>query len=132
MAFRTGELAKLSGVNKETIRYYERIGILHDPPRNESGYRVYPESTLQRLTFIRKAQELGFTLQEVDQLLGVVDQDDERCQNMADFTAEKIIEIERKISNLVRMKKILEDLNERCEENDDLFTCPVIERLTEE
>jgi MerR family mercuric resistance operon transcriptional regulator len=130
--YRTGELAKLSGVNKETIRYYERIGILPEPPRNESGYRVYSESAYKRLTFIRKAQELGFTLQEVDRLLGVVDQDEERCQNMYDFTCEKITEMEQKIADLQQMKSILEDLNKRCERNDDLYACPVVERLTEE
>lgn len=130
--YRTGELAKLSGVNKETIRYYERIGLLPEPPRNDSGYRVYPESAHKRFTFIRKAQELGFTLQEVDRLLGVVDQDEQRCQNMYDFTSNKISEIEQKIAALQQMKALLEDLNERCERNDDLYACPVVERLTEE
>ncbi|MCF6136420.1 Hg(II)-responsive transcriptional regulator [Alkalihalobacillus berkeleyi] len=132
MAYQTGELAELSGVNKETIRYYERIGLLQEPPRNESGYRIYPEDALNRLKFIRKAQELGFTLMEVDRLLGVVDQDERRCENMSDFTSTKITEITQKISNLQQMKSILEDLNRRCEENDDLYACPVIERLTEE
>ncbi|WP_349409821.1 Hg(II)-responsive transcriptional regulator [Pseudalkalibacillus sp. SCS-8] len=129
MGYKTTELAKLTGVNKETLRYYEKIGILPAPPRTASGYRLYPEETVKRIKFVRKAQELGFTLQEVDRLLGVVDQDERRCKDMYTFTSVKLDEIERKINDLKKMKSILEELKNCCHDNDDLYDCPIIDRL---
>jgi MerR family copper efflux transcriptional regulator len=71
MALKIGEVAERGGVNLQTIRYYEREGLLPEPPRRESGYRMFPESTVRRVRFIKRAQELGFTLAEIRELLSL-------------------------------------------------------------
>ncbi|MFD1926465.1 mercury resistance transcriptional regulator MerR1 [Sporosarcina siberiensis] len=129
MQFRTGELAKKCGVNKETIRYYERIGIIPEPDCTENGYRMYSQQIIDRLNFIKRMQELGFSLNEIDKLLGVVDRDEAKCRDMYDFTVLKIEDIQRKIEDLKKIEKMLTDLKERCPENKDIFECPIIETL---
>lgn len=120
MQFRIGELADKCNVNKETIRYYERIGLITEPSRTDSGYRIYPEQTADRITFIKRMQELGFVLNEIDKLLGVVDRDEVKCRDMYDFTVQKIEDIQRKIEGLRRIERMLVDLKERCPENKDI------------
>ncbi|HEO8421331.1 mercury resistance transcriptional regulator MerR1 (plasmid) [Metabacillus halosaccharovorans] len=129
MQFRIGELAEKCSVNKETIRYYERLGLVPEPDRTEKGYRMYSEPTVDRLNFIKRMQELGFTLNEIDKLLGVVDRDETKCRDMYDFTVLKIEDIQRKIEDLKRIERILVDLKERCPENKDIYECPIIETL---
>nr|CAA70225.1 regulatory protein [Bacillus cereus]CAA70242.1 regulatory protein [Lysinibacillus sphaericus] len=129
MQFRIGELAEKCSVNKETIRYYERLGLIPEPDRTEKGYRMYSEQTVDRLNFIKRMQELDFTLNEIDKLLGVVDRDETKCRDMYDFTVLKIEDIQRKIEDLKRIERILVDLKERCPENKDIYECPVIETL---
>ncbi|EGQ19258.1 mercuric resistance operon regulatory protein MerR [Sporosarcina newyorkensis 2681] len=131
MEFHIGELAEKCDVNKETIRYYERLGLIPKPSRTESGYRIYTEQTVDRLNFIRRIQELGFTLNEIDKLLGVVDRDEAKCRDMYDFTVNKIENIQRKIQDLKRIEQMLIDLKERCPENKDIYECPIIETLLE-
>ena len=131
MVFHIGELAEKCNVNKETIRYYERLGLIPKPSRTESGYRIYTEKTVNRLNFIKRIQELGFTLNEIDKLLGVVDRDEAKCRDMYDFTVYKIEDIQRKIQDLKRIEQILIDLKERCPENKDIYECPIIETLLE-
>lgn len=110
MKFRIGELADKCGVNKETIRYYERLGLIPEPERTEKGYRMYSQQTVDRLHFIKRMQELGFTLNEIDKLLGVVDRDEAKCRDMYDFTILKIEDIQRKIEDLKRIERMLMDL----------------------
>ncbi|MFS0577288.1 mercury resistance transcriptional regulator MerR1 [Sporosarcina sp. 179-K 3D1 HS] len=129
MEFYIGELAEKCKVNKETIRYYERLGLIPKPSRSESGYRIYTEPTVDRLNFIKRIQELGFTLNEIDKLLGVVDHDETKCRDMYDFTVTKIEDIQRKIQDLMRIEQMLIDLKERCPENKDIYECPIIETL---
>lgn len=129
MQFRIGELTEKCGVNKETIRYYERLGLLPEPNRTEKGYRMYSLQTVDRLNFIKRMQELGFTLNEIDKLLGVVDRDETKCRDMYDFTVLKIEDIQRKIEDLQRIERMLIDLKERCPENKDIYECPIIETL---
>ncbi|MFF3925565.1 mercury resistance transcriptional regulator MerR1 [Paenibacillus lactis] len=129
MQFRIGELADRCGVNKETIRYYERLGLIPEPNRTENGYRMYSQQTVDRLNFIKRMQELGFTLNEIDKLLGVVDCDEAKCRDMYDFTVLKIEDIQRKIEDLKRVERMLMDLKERCPENKDIYECPIIETL---
>lgn len=131
MVFHIGELAEKCNVNKETIRYYERLGLIPKPSRTESGYRIYTEKTVDRLNFIKRIQELGFTLNEIDKLLGVVDRDEAKCRDMYDFTVYKIEDIQRKIQNLKRVEQMLIDLKERCPANKDIYECPIIETLLE-
>ncbi|WP_201715551.1 mercury resistance transcriptional regulator MerR1 [Rossellomorea arthrocnemi] len=129
MQIRIGELAEKCSVNKETIRYYERLGLILKPDRTENGYRMYSEQTIDRLSFIKRMQELGFTLYEIDKLLGVVDRDETKCRDMYDFTILKIEDIQCKIEDLKRIERILVDLKERCPENKDIYECPIIETL---
>ncbi|MDN4607951.1 Hg(II)-responsive transcriptional regulator [Sporosarcina highlanderae] len=129
--YHIGELAEKCNVNKETIRYYERLGLIPEPSRTESGYRIYTERSVDRLNFIKRIQELGFTLKEIDKLLGVVDRDETKCQGMYDFTTNKIDDIQKKIQDLERIEQMLIDLKERCPENKDIYECPIIETLQE-
>ncbi|MCA0987160.1 Hg(II)-responsive transcriptional regulator [Guptibacillus algicola] len=129
MRLQVSELANLCSVNKETIRYYEKENLIPEPSRNQSGYRMYEESTVKRVKFIKRMQELGFSLREVHKLLGVVDHDDVRCKDMYDFVSEKEKEIEKKINDLERMKDVLIDLKGRCPSTKDLHECPIIETL---
>ena len=94
MTYRISELAEKCGVNKETIRYYERVGLLLEPSRTNAGYRMYSEESVNRIKFIKRMQDLGFTLAEITKLLGVVDKDNERCKDMYDFVVQKIDEVQ--------------------------------------
>lgn len=124
-----GELADKCNVNKETIRYYERTGLLPKPNRSEAGYRLYPEQMIDRLKFIKRMQELGFTLSEIDKLLGVVDRDEAKCHDMYNFTVTKIEDIQCKIQDLQKIEQMLITLKESCPEEKDIFECPIIELL---
>ncbi|MGG0763007.1 mercury resistance transcriptional regulator MerR1 [Bacillus paramycoides] len=129
MQYRIGELAEKCGVNKETIRYYERLGLIPEPNRTEKGYRMYSLQMVDRLNFIKRTQELGFALNEIDKLLGVVDRNEAKCCDIYDFTVLKLEDIQRKIQDLKKIKQMLIDLKERCPENKDIYECPIIETL---
>lgn len=129
MGYRISELANLCDVNKETIRYYERKHLIPEPCRNNSGYRMYNDFSVKRVKFIKRMQELGFSLEEIYKLLGVVDKDDIRCKDMYEFVAIKEKEIEKKINDLSRIQHLLIDLKERCPSTKDLHECPIIETL---
>lgn len=131
MQLRIGELAVKCGINKETIRYYERIDLIPKPKRNDSGYRMYSEQIVDRIFFIKRMQELDFTLNEIDKLLGVVDRDATKCSEMYDFTVDKIEDIQQKIKDLKRIEKMLITLKESCANNRDMYNCPIIETLME-
>lgn len=83
--YRIGKLAEKCHVNKETIRYYERKGLIPETERTEGGYRLYTEETIRRIQFIKRLQGLGFTLAEIHKLLGIVDRDHDRCKDMSHF-----------------------------------------------
>lgn len=129
MGLRIGQLAGRTHVNKETIRYYERLGLIPIPSRTGKGYRLYTAQTVDRVNFIKKMQRLGFTLNEIDKLLGVVDHNEVKCRYIYDFTVNKISEIQRKIEELNKLEKMLVDLKERCPENKEIYECPIIESL---
>ncbi len=130
--FLIGELAGKCGVNKESIRYYERMGIISEPSHTDSGYRMYPSETVERIRFIKRMQELGFSLSEIHKLLGIVDKDDERCMHMNDFVVNKIDEVQRKIRDLKRIELMLFELKECCPDEKSLYECPIIETLLKE
>ncbi|SKQ08945.1 putative transcriptional regulator [Mycobacteroides abscessus subsp. massiliense] len=90
---------------------------------------MYSQQTVDRLNFIKRMQELGFSLNEIDKLLGVVDRDEAKCRDMYDFTVLKIEDIQHKIQDLKRIEQMLMDLKERCPENKDIYECPIIETL---
>ncbi|MFC0297775.1 Hg(II)-responsive transcriptional regulator [Geobacillus jurassicus] len=130
--YRIGELAEKCNVNKETIRYYERKGLILETERTEGGYRLYTEETIRRIRFIKQLQGLGFTLAEIDKLLGVVDRDRDRCKDMYQFVEQKVEEIQAKIRDLVRIEAMLQQLKECCPYEDNLYNCPIIDLLLEE
>jgi len=116
-AMKIGEIAKRSNIGIETIRYYEKEGLLQEPARRPSGYRLYDETTLERLDYIRRAKELGFTLAEIRQLLELSFQAHEGCDHIRQRAEAKINDIEAKIRNLQRMRRSLNRILDRCNKN---------------
>ncbi|ADU31333.1 Hg(II)-responsive transcriptional regulator [Evansella cellulosilytica] len=123
------ELAEKCGVNKETIRYYERKKLLQQPSRTHSGYRIYSENDVKRIKFIKRLQDLGFSLGEIYKLLGVVDNDEVRCRDMYKFVSKKEEEVQKHIEDLKRIETMLQDLKQRCPDRKQLHACPIIETL---
>ena len=123
-----GRLAQLGGVNLETVRYYERRGLLAKPPRTEAGYRQFPPDSPQRLRFIKRAQGLGFTLDEVGELLTLRHDPEQNRADVHARAAAKIENIEQKIKTLSAMRSVLSGLIERCEHcaSED---CPILASL---
>ncbi len=105
-----GMLSKASGVNAETIRYYERIGLLPAPPRSTSGYRRYNEATAKRLRFIRRGREIGFGLAEIKALLQLADRPDQPCCEADRLAQTHLAEVEAKIQDLLAMRGVLTKL----------------------
>ena len=122
-----GKLSKATGVNVETIRYYEKIGLLPEPPRSAGGHRLYSDGHLKRLGFIRRGRELGFTLEEIRNLLGLVD-GGYTCGEVKEATLRHMSDIRRKIADLKRMERTLADTAARCA-GDDTPDCPIIDTL---
>lgn len=122
-----GKLADASDVNVETIRFYERKDILKQPEKN-GGFRYYPEDYITRIRFIKRSQELGFTLKETKELLDLKIQDQSKCSDVLSKTEDKIEEINRKIKDLKKMKKTLEGLASCCvDTNQPLSDCLIFE-----
>ena len=121
-----GQAAKRAEVNIETIRYYERQGLIPPPPRRESGYRQYPADIVSRVRFIKRAQELGFSLNEVAELLSLRVGPNTTCGDVKKMADGKIAEIEGKIQTLERMKDALTRLVETCEEGRQAEECPIL------
>src|SRR5258708_37863732 len=109
-----GALAKQAGVKVDTIRYYERHGLLPKPPRTNSGYRTFTHASVERLRFIKQAQALGFTLNEVQQLLALRLGPDMRCADVRNRAQAKLADIQQKIDSLRAMKQALEQLVSAC------------------
>ncbi len=127
-----GQLAKKTHVGVETVRYYERRGLLPEPPRRESGYRQFPVDAIRRIRFIKRAQNLGFSLREISQLLALSDGQQAGCDEVRQFALEKVREIETKIDHFTRLRQILLDLVGKCQGEGPLTDCPIIESLTED
>jgi MerR family mercuric resistance operon transcriptional regulator len=125
-----GTLAKLSSVNVETIRYYQRRNLLHEPPKPLAGYRQYSSETIRRVRFIKRAQALGFTLDEISGLLSL----DERtaCLETREVAQQKLTLIEAKISDLSKMKKALSRLVRDCNASTAGEPCPIIHLLLQD
>lgn len=124
-----GKLAKAAMVNVETLRYYERRGLLPEPPRKASGYRVYPQSSVERLRFIKGAQALGFTLKEIQDLLDLRVDEQAHHTDVRQRAQEKVADIEHKIQALEAMKIALQELIEQCHGDGPMAECPILEAL---
>ena len=125
-----GKLAQSAGVGVETVRFYERKGLLEEPSRAESGYRQYPAGTLTRLRFIRQAKELGFTLPEIQELLSLRVSPTASCAEVQERIQAKLGDIETKIRSLGRMKRALGEMAAICQ-SEALPTseCPILDAL---
>ena len=123
-----GGLAARTGCNIETIRYYERIGLIPAPPRSEGGHRLYGVEHLKRLTFIRRSRELGFTLKEVRGLLALVDRGDYTCAEVRDLTQAHLDAVRRRVRDLKTLEKVLDDMVAECD-GGAVPDCPVVEAL---
>jgi MerR family transcriptional regulator, mercuric resistance operon regulatory protein len=121
-----GHLARATGVNVETVRYYQRFGIITEPPKPVVGYRVYPTDTVDRILFIRRAKELGFSLQEIAELLRL---GDGHCEDVRLRAEEKRADIDRQISDLRSLRKTLNVLIQACKADNDTAHCPIVETL---
>lgn len=127
-----GELAKQSGVNSATIRYYEKIGLLSEPPRSNAGYRMFSSESINRIRFIKQAQELGFSLKEIKELLNLKVTPEATTADVRNRASKKINDITGKIERLREMKKSLEVLVESCCNEADVRECPILENLGSE
>jgi len=126
--FTIGTLSKRTGVNIETIRYYEKSGIMPDPPRTSGGYRVYKEAHLKRLLFIRRCRQLGFTMADIEGLLGLVDESGYTCGEVHALTLDHAEMVKQKIKDLKRLEKTLRSIASQCT-GDDVPECPIIDAL---
>jgi MerR family mercuric resistance operon transcriptional regulator len=117
-------------VNIETIRYYERIGVMPAPPRTEGRQRVYDEAHLKRLTFIRRGRELGFTLDQIRDLLGLARDHDLTCTEVKAMTEEHVADIRRKMKDLKKLERVLTDLAAQCS-GDAVPDCPILDALSQ-
>ncbi|MCL6506536.1 MAG: MerR family DNA-binding protein [Bryobacteraceae bacterium] len=126
---RIGELAELSQVNLQTIRYYEREGLLPQPPRLPSGYRVFSPDAVRRVRFIKRAQELGFSLKEIRELLSIRVDPRSDCSGVRKLAKAKLADIDQKIQTLQAMKKVLTRLVTACPGRGPSTECPILESL---
>jgi MerR family mercuric resistance operon transcriptional regulator len=126
--FAIGALSRRTGCPVETVRYYERIGLLPRPTRTAGGYRMYGEAAARRLAFVLRARSLGFSLPEVRTLLGLAEGREPSCAAVRDLAAAHLAEVQRKIQDLRRLGRILTDMVEACAEG-RMPECPLIEAL---
>jgi MerR family mercuric resistance operon transcriptional regulator len=122
-----GKVARAAGVNVETVRYYQRSGLVPEPPRPAGSVRRYSDETVARLRFIKRAQELGFSLAEIRRLLALGDP--QSCGKARALAADKLSLVSSRIADLERMRAVLESLIERCDAVRGRVACPIIETL---
>lgn len=124
-----GELAKRAQAGIDTVRYYERLGLLPPPARTASGYRVYPEDAVRRLHFIQRAKGMGFSLAEIGNLMGLRIQPGIACTDVRRRAEAKVAEIDDRIRNLQAMKKALSRLVAACSGRGSVSACPILDSL---
>ncbi len=127
--FTIGKVARQAGIGVETIRFYERTGLLEEPPRNASGYRQYTSEAVVKLLFIQKAKRLGFSLHEIGELFALRQSKDATCDEVKKQALEKIETIEAKIEDLLRMKEALSELTCQCSGSGPASECPILTAL---
>ncbi len=125
-----GKAARKAGVGIETIRFYERRGLIEQPPKPlEGGFRAYPDGTVERIRFIRQAQELGFSLREIDELLSLRADPATDAGDVRKRATAKLDEVDRKLAQLERIRAALEELVTACPGSGALRTCSIMEVL---
>ena len=114
---RAGALARLTGVSTDTLRHYERVGVLAKPPRTDGGYRQYPASAVQRVRVVRRAMAVGFTLQELARILQVRDRGGAPCRKVREMAASKLVDVEKQLADLAllrdQLRVMLRDWDDR-------------------
>ncbi len=129
MKMTIGQVARQAGVGVETIRFYERAGLIEEPPRRDSGYRQYSADVVKRLLFIKRAKELGFSLKEIQELLTLRVDPETTCTDVKRQAEAKIADIEHKIADLMRMKEALVRVADACPGDGPLSACPILDAL---
>jgi Hg(II)-responsive transcriptional regulator len=129
---RIGEVAARAEVNVQTLRYYERRGILREPERGEGNQRAYPADTVKLIRFIKRAQELGFALREIEELLRLKDDRRASCAQVRGAARSKIEDIDDRVRALRRMRRALTVLVDSCVHDGSVRECPILEALAEE
>lgn len=132
MGMNISQVAALAGVTATTVRYYERRGLIANASRTRTGYRQYSPDTARRLRFIKRAQELGFTLDEVAELLALRVDDPAACPIVETKAGEKVAQVHRMIQDLMRIKDALNGLVDSCRSHAPTEECPILEALLEE
>lgn len=128
--YQTSELAKKADVNKETIRFYEKKGLLSDPVRTNGGYRQYSQEDLERLIFIMNAKGLGFSLSEIKELLAIADGNIYKCSDVREIAESKLEHINNQLKHLKKLKTTLTKLVTQCQRAKTIKNCPIIESLS--
>lgn len=126
---RIGEVAAAAAVNIQTLRYYERVGLLPKPARQTSGYRAYDPETVRRVRFVKRAQDLGFTLGEIADLLGLREQSVSACEQVEARASATVARIAEKIRDLEGMKAALSEYVTNCRRRRPLGECPLLRAL---
>lgn len=129
-SMKIGQAAELAGVNVQTLRYYERTGLLPKASRRPSGYRQYDTDTVRLVHFIKNAQELGFTLRDISELIALR-KNPRSCSRVATLAQTKVEQIDRRVRRLTAMRKTLAELAGACQNGDANHECPIIEALTD-
>ncbi|HEV2087460.1 MAG TPA: MerR family DNA-binding protein [Cryptosporangiaceae bacterium] len=126
---RTGEVAAQAAVNAQTLRYYERRGLLAEPVRSPGGYRAYPEDAVRRVRFIKRAQELGFSLAEVETMLHLAEGGPDNCDGLRVLATAKIADLEQRINDLRAIQDALSRLVATCEKPRAERECPILREI---
>ncbi|MGN2642148.1 MULTISPECIES: MerR family transcriptional regulator [Nocardia] len=129
---RSSELATCAGVNVQTLRYYERRGLLASPPRSASGYRAYPSEAVAVVRFVKRAQDLGFTLEEIGELLDLADGGPDDCDVARELAEARMVQLAERIVDLQRMQQSLSELVATCERPRSDRSCPLLHTLHDE
>ena len=129
--FTIGQLSRSTGVNIETIRYFEKVGLIEPPPRTEGGHRVYGDDHLRALGFIRRARELGFTPEEVRGILALGGPTDACCDEVREIASGHLHTVRSKMADLARLEKLLASTIDRCS-GDHVPHCAVIDMIEQE
>lgn len=130
--FTIGTVADRAAVNVETLRYYERRGLIPKPPRTAANYRVYPPDTVRRVRFVKHAQDLGFSLKEVRELLSLRAAPKTRCADVRQRAEAKMRAIDEKLRSLRAMRRALSGLVAECSGDGPVTACPILESLDSE
>jgi MerR family copper efflux transcriptional regulator len=127
-----GEIARRVGIGVETVRFYEREGLVAPPPRSEAGYRLYPEEAVERLRFVRRAKELGFTLEQIRGLLQLRVGEGAACDAARGVAVARLEDVEARIADLRRIADALSRLITACEVQEGGSDCPILAALAPE